>query len=100
MVCIYAYGRLGKSWRVAKSITRSLLALAVQKSDMASHAARRVLQDFSSNYWNELPGDDRAAFMADLSLALSDPDHASVEHLAGELEGNLLVKDYTNVFDD
>ena len=100
LLCIYAYESLGRSWRVAAGIAKGLLSLALQKSDMPSRTARRILRDLENGQPMEFSGPIRATFMADLSLALSDPNSATVEHLAKQFEGNMLLKDYTTFLDD
>ena len=99
MLCIYAYERLGRSWRVAAGIAKGLLSLTMQKSDIPSRTARRILHDLENDNLGGISGEIRATFMADLSLALSDPGSATVEHLAKQFEDNVLLKDYTTIFD-
>lgn len=100
LLCIYAYESLGRSWRVASGIAKGLLSLIMQKSDIPSRTARRILQDLETGHPRHFSEPIRATFMADLSLALSDPSSATVEHLAKQFEDNLLLKDYTNILDD
>ena len=100
MLCLYAYERLGRSWRVAGGIAKGLLSLALQKSDMPSRTARRILQELERKPTDQLPEQIRATFMADLGLALHDPSSATVENLARQFEDNILLKDYTAFLED
>ena len=99
LLCVYAYESLGRSWRVAGGIAKGLLSLIMQKSDISSHTARRILHDLERNP-DQFPGEIRATFMADLNLALSDPGSATVERLAKQFEDNVLLKDYTTFLDE
>ncbi|KJZ69239.1 hypothetical protein HIM_11362 [Hirsutella minnesotensis 3608] len=99
LLCVYAYESLGRSWRVAGAIAKGLLSLIMQKSDVPSRTARRILHDLERNP-DHFPGEIRATFMVDLNLALSDPGSATVEHLAKQFEDNVLLKDYTTVLDN
>ncbi|QUC22753.1 uncharacterized protein UV8b_06994 [Ustilaginoidea virens] len=99
--CLYGYERLSHSWRVAKAITKGLLSMTLRKGDMSAVAARRILADLESNWPSRAPlGGIEAPFMLDLNRALSEPGTASVDYLAGQLEDNILLGDYTNVFGD
>ena len=99
LICIYAYESLGRSWRVATYIVKGLLSLAIEKSDMSSRTARRILNDLEERHPGQCLGPIRATFMADLNLALSDPSSATVERLAEQFEDNVLLKDFTVSFD-
>lgn len=99
LLCVYGYERLGRSWRVAEGISKGLLSMILQKSDVPSHMARRIMHDIENSTINRLPGEIRATFMADLSLGLSNPGSATVEHLAEQFEGNAMLSDYTNIHD-
>ena len=99
LVCIYAYESLGRSWRVSDSIAKGLLTLAMQKSDIPSLTARRILSDIEKDP-DRIPQPIRATFMGDLNLALSDPGRASMEHLATIFEDSVALKDYTTILDD
>lgn len=99
LVCIYAYESLGRSWRVSDSSAKGLLTLAMQKSDIPSLTARRILSDIEKDP-DRIPQPIRATFMGDLNLALSDPGRASMEHLATIFEDSVALKDYTTILDD
>lgn len=99
LLCVYAYQSLGRAWRVATCISKGLLCLALQKSDLSARAAVSILRDLERGGMKELTGDVRATFMADLNLALSDPKGASMEHLAREFKDNVWMKDLTTLFD-
>lgn len=66
----------------------------MQKSDIPSRTARHILRDLERDNHHQLPEQNRATFMADLNLAVSDPSLATVEHLATQFEDNVLLKDY------
>ena len=100
LLCIYAYESLSRSWRIAAPIAKSLLSLAMQKSNMPSRTARRILSDLDKEHKNPTLGEVRATFMADLDLAQSDPSSATVEHLAKQLEDNMLLKDFTTFLEE
>lgn len=100
LLCIYAYKSLNRSWRVAAGIAKGLLSLTMQKSDVSSRTARRILHDIEKDRLDQALGEVRATFMADLDLALSDPGSATVEHLAKQFESNVLLKDFTSFWED
>ena len=99
LACIYAYESLGRSWRVVSGISKGLLSLAMQKSELSSRAAVRILNDLRRGGLEEISGDVRATFIADLNLALTDHNSASMEHLAKDFESTVWMKDYTNIMD-
>lgn len=100
LLCIYAYEALNRSWRVAASIARGLLSLAMKKSKLSSRTASRIIQEIENGRDGEISDEIRATFMADLDLALSDPGSATVEHLAGQFETNIMFKDLTSLWED
>lgn len=100
LLCICAYESLSRSWRIAAPIAKSLLTLAMQKSNMPSGTARHILNDLEKEHQNPILGDIRATFMADLDLAQSDPSSATVEHLAKQLEDNMLLSDFTTFLEE
>lgn len=100
LTCIYAYESLARSWRVVGGISKGLLSLAMRKSDLSSRAAVRILGDLRRGGLQEISGEIRATFIADLTLALTDHKAASMEHLAGQFEDNVWIKDYTTILDD
>ncbi|PHH91326.1 hypothetical protein CDD83_897 [Cordyceps sp. RAO-2017] len=99
LLCVYGYQRLGRSWRVAGAITKALLSMTLRKKDLSSDAARLLLRDLENSNWSHAEGGIRATFMADLDLALSDPQSATVECLAEQFEENAMLRDYTNLLD-
>lgn len=99
LFCLCGYEQLSKSWRVARSISKALLSMMMQKGRISSTAARKILQDVEENSTDGIPEEIRATFMGDLGLALSRPGHATVEHLAHAFEENAAIQDYTNIFD-
>ena len=74
--------------------------MTVQKTDMPSRTARRILDDVENEHLDPVLGEIRATFMADLDLAQSDPDSATVEHLAKQFEDNVLLRDFTTILEN
>ncbi|KAL6861931.1 N-terminal fungal transcription regulatory domain-containing protein [Trichoderma novae-zelandiae] len=99
LLCVYGYERLRPCWRVTQAISTALISMALGKGDITSPTARQLLRDVSENKSYQLAGDVRAAFMMDLDLAASDPESASVEKIAQDFDQNLLLQQYTNIFD-
>jgi hypothetical protein len=86
LVCIYGYEALSRPYRISGSIGKGLLAMTLRDTDMTGREARHILAEIERD---EVTGTDdniRATFMGDLTLAMRDPDRASVEHLAKEFE--------------
>jgi hypothetical protein len=75
--------------------------MALRKGDITSSTARQLLHDINGNNSGyQLPGEVRATFMMDLNLAKSDPESATVEKIAQDFDQNLLLQQYTNIFDN
>ncbi|KAG5932410.1 hypothetical protein E4U53_001348 [Claviceps sorghi] len=98
--CLYGYKSLSQSWRVAKSISKGLLSLTIRKGGITSEKARQILRDIEDNHPQQMPGEIRATFMLDLERALSEPDTATVEYLANQFEENVIIEEYTNIFEE
>ncbi|KAL7908161.1 N-terminal fungal transcription regulatory domain-containing protein [Trichoderma velutinum] len=100
LLCVYGYERLRPRWRVTQAISTALLSMALHKGDITSPTARQLLQDINGNSRGyQLPGDVRATFMMDLDLARSDPESATVERIAQDFDQNLMLQQYTSIFD-
>ncbi|KAK4077779.1 transcriptional regulator family: Fungal Specific TF [Trichoderma aggressivum f. europaeum] len=100
LLCVYGYERLRPCWRVTRAISTALLSMALRKGDITSPTARQLLHDINGNNSGyQLPGDVRATFMMDLDLAKSDPESATVEKIAQDFDQNLMLQQYTNIFD-
>ncbi|KAL7809059.1 N-terminal fungal transcription regulatory domain-containing protein [Trichoderma gracile] len=99
LLCVYGYERLRPCWRVTQAISTALISMALGKGDITSPTARQLLRDVNDNKGYQIPGDVRATFMMDLDLAASDPESASVEKIAQDFDQNLLLQQYTNIFD-
>ncbi|KAL7944147.1 N-terminal fungal transcription regulatory domain-containing protein [Trichoderma barbatum] len=99
LLCVYGYERLRPCWRVTQAISTALLSMALRKGDITSPTARQLLRDINGNSGYQLPGEVRATFMVDLELATSDPESATVERIAQDFDQNLLLQQYTNIFD-
>ncbi|KAG7404422.1 hypothetical protein Forpe1208_v015968 [Fusarium oxysporum f. sp. rapae] len=92
---IQCYKSLRQSYRFAEAIGRSLISLAMQKRDLSASEARRMTQKFEEGRLSKPPDDIRATFMADLRLAMTDPQEASVETLASGFEDIALFQEFT-----
>ena len=99
LLCIYGYERLGRSWRVTKSISTALLSMAMRQGDLSSENAIAILHDLDEITFPDLQGEVRATFMADLDLAQTDPEGARVESQAGEFGQNAMFDELTYFFD-
>ncbi|KAG7419181.1 hypothetical protein Forpe1208_v003555 [Fusarium oxysporum f. sp. rapae] len=92
---IQCYKSLRQSYRFAEAIGRSLISLAMQKRDLSAIEARRMTQKFEEGRLSKPSDDIRATFMADLRLAMTDPQEASVETLASGFEDIALFQEFT-----
>jgi hypothetical protein len=72
----------------------------MRKSELSGRAAVQILNNLHRGGLEEISGDIRATFIADLNLALTDHKSASMEHLAKEFEDTVWIKDYTTVLDN
>jgi hypothetical protein len=100
LVCIYGYERLRPSWRIVESITAGLLSMTMRKGDISSDMARRIMSDLRQKSIGHIPGKVRATFMVDMNLAMTDPESARVENMAGDFEDNALFESYTTAFEE
>ena len=100
LLCLYGYQRLNRSWRVAKSISRALLSLTLRSGRIPVNVARKILFDLERSTPARVPEEIRATFMVDLEQSLSEPQSATVERLAEQLEENIWLKEYTTFFDE
>lgn len=99
LACLYGYEGLGRTWRVTACIAKSLLSLAMRKGKLSGRAAQLILDDLHNKGLERVPDGVRATFMADLDLAISDPQSATVEQLAHQFDDHIILKDYTTVLD-
>ncbi|EXU95357.1 Zn(2)-Cys(6) zinc finger domain protein [Metarhizium robertsii] len=107
LLCLYGYQRLSRSWRLAEAISKGLLSMALRNGDISSHnvtissaSARRILLHFENRSPDRIAGGIRATFMVDLRRALSEPSSSTVEYLADQFEDNLMLREYTTLFDE
>jgi len=91
LVCIYGYASLRRRFRIAGSLARGLLSMALRRHRISSVHVRTILADFGE-------GEEgvRALFAGDLGLAESDPYAARVETLAHQLDDLALFREFTN----
>ncbi|KAH7175468.1 N-terminal fungal transcription regulatory domain-containing protein [Dactylonectria macrodidyma] len=99
LLCIYGYQTLGRSYPVGLAIVRALLSMAMRNGYMSSESARDIWAEINGQCPRHAPQQIHATLVADLDLAMSDPNAASVERLADAFEENALVDQYTNLFD-
>lgn len=96
LLCIYGYESLRRPFRVSEAIGISLLSMTLRDdADISADEARRLLLALKSRGLGSISGEVRATFMADLELAMSDPEAARVENLAGSFEDStyMLARD-------
>ncbi|KAH6871684.1 hypothetical protein B0T10DRAFT_417034, partial [Thelonectria olida] len=96
LFCIRCYGHLRQAYRFAEAIGRSLLSMTLQQGDLSASEARHLMQQFEENWLSSSSEDIRATFMADLNLAMTDPEEATVERLADRFEDIALFREFTN----
>ncbi|KAI1843691.1 hypothetical protein JX266_010137 [Neoarthrinium moseri] len=95
LLCIYGYESLRRPFRVSAAIGMGLLSMILRDRDMTSLDARRLLGELNERGLNHVQGAVRATFMGDLDLAQTDPEAATVEHLADQFEGMALLREWT-----
>ncbi|KAF5018427.1 hypothetical protein F66182_9601 [Fusarium sp. NRRL 66182] len=93
--CLQTYGELRRSYRFAETIGRSILSMALQGGDLSAGEARQLMKQFEENRFSNPSDDIRATFMADLNLAMTDPEEASVESLSDRFEDIALFREFT-----
>ncbi|KAI1170406.1 hypothetical protein F4777DRAFT_583947 [Nemania sp. FL0916] len=100
LLCIYAYERLNRPYRMAEVVTQGLLAVAMRDTDMTSDEANRLMSELKEHglehVKENLKGQVRATFMVDLDLALTDPEAANAETLASNFEDLAIFQDLIN----
>jgi hypothetical protein len=104
LICLYSFKSLRRCFRVAEAIVQALLTMALQQGDISNNLASKILGDLRLR---APVGEDaatggepiKAPFMADLDLAITDPESATVEHFVDELDASIWMTRYTNVFD-
>lgn len=97
LLCIYGYESLRRSYHLAEVTGRALLSMTLRNGDISSNEARYFLQEMKDRGLSQPSGDIRATFMADLDLAMTDPDEAKVERLAQRFEDLALFQEFTNI---
>lgn len=96
LLCIHGYESLRRSYRFAEAIGRGLLSMTLRNGDISGGEARKMLQELRGPALNEGSGPIRATFMADLDLALTNPDEATAENLADRFESLALFEELIN----
>ncbi|KAI1259243.1 hypothetical protein F5Y18DRAFT_314482 [Xylariaceae sp. FL1019] len=100
LLCIYAYERLNRPYRIAEVVTQGLLAVALRDTDMTSNEAKQLMLELREHGLERVKGDLRgqlrATFMVDLDLALANPEAAMAENLANNFEELAIFQDLIN----
>ncbi|ORY64515.1 uncharacterized protein BCR38DRAFT_435341 [Pseudomassariella vexata] len=98
LLCIYGYEGLRRPYRISELIAQGLLSMTMRDSDISGAEARRLLGHMRENgsSLDHIQGKIRATFMADLNLAMKDPEAARVENLAEKFEEMVLFLEYIN----
>jgi hypothetical protein len=101
LLCVYGYVHLRQSFRLAEAAGLALLSMTLLHSSVPTADARSIAEDLRAKGLPNSANEDniRATFMADLSLAVSDPSEASVEKLARRFDDIALFQEYTNMED-
>lgn len=80
--------------------------MILSKTKIPANTVRRLLNDLEANS-RDATGQDatsqdgiRAPFSLDLDSNHLPSDSTSVEHLAGQLEENIMLRSFTNFFDE
>jgi hypothetical protein len=94
--CIQSYGNLRGSFRFAETSGRSILSMSLQQGDISTEEARKLMEQFEKNRLSNPSDEIRATFMADLNLAMTDPEGATVESLSDKFEDIALFREFTN----
>ncbi|KAI0016238.1 hypothetical protein F4780DRAFT_773036 [Xylariomycetidae sp. FL0641] len=99
-MCIYGYECLVRPYRISESIGQGLLTMTMRNKNMSGTEALQIMRDLQRrglhNVGKEIEGKIRAPFMADLDLAQTDPESASVETMADKFEDLVLFQDLIN----
>ncbi|KAH9909706.1 hypothetical protein F4778DRAFT_775620 [Xylariomycetidae sp. FL2044] len=90
LLCIYSYESLRRPYRISQVIVQGLLTMTLRHGNISGIDAKeimRVLKDRDPEPLKEALHEVlRAPFMGDLHMALTDPERASIESLAGEFD--------------
>lgn len=102
LICLYSYADMRQSFRVTEAIVRALLSMGMQNGVITEPVAQLVLRDLRSIAPEEGDASDetiRAPFIVDLDQAVSAPDSATVEAQSASFEENMMLWDYTSLFE-
>ncbi|KAI0127278.1 hypothetical protein BJ170DRAFT_694094 [Xylariales sp. AK1849] len=106
MLCIYGYESLRRPYPMSDVVIQGLLSMTLRYTDMPGSEARQILDSINKNGLRHVSGDMmeqiRATFVVDLDLALTDPESAKAENMAGDFEHLAAFRDYleTDLMDD
>ena len=99
LLCVWGYIYMRPSYRLAEASARALLSMTLRHGAISPGVARRILKEMEGK--RLLVGGEkdriRATFMADLTLAMKDPDEASVEKMSQQFEDLALFREFTNM---
>ncbi|KAI1111022.1 hypothetical protein F5Y14DRAFT_443564 [Nemania sp. NC0429] len=97
LLCIYAYERLNRSYRISEIVTRGLLSMAMRDTNMTGSEASGLMQQLQNQGLEHIKEDledrVRATFMVDLNLALTNPEAANVEKIAADFNDLAIFQD-------
>ncbi|KAK8869137.1 hypothetical protein PGQ11_007715 [Apiospora arundinis] len=94
LLCIYGYETLRRPFRVAETIGRGLLTMALRNKNIKSEDARNILGCLQEQGLGQANKNIRATFMGDLQLAHSNPEAATMERLASNFDDMVLFQDF------
>ncbi|KAI0130158.1 hypothetical protein BJ170DRAFT_303366 [Xylariales sp. AK1849] len=107
VLCIHGYETLRRPFRVSEAIGRGLLTMTLHYRDMSSEVACELMGQLKDRGLRHISEEIRATFIADLDLAMTQPNKATVERLADEFEKLLLLQQdkelseaFTHYYDD
>ncbi|KAJ8120390.1 hypothetical protein ONZ43_g2890 [Nemania bipapillata] len=88
LLCVYAYERLNRAYRISEVITQGLLSMTMRDTNMSGSEAYKIMEELKArglvDVDEDLEEEIRATFMVDLSLALTNPEAAKAENMANE----------------
>ncbi|KAK8072433.1 hypothetical protein PG996_005781 [Apiospora saccharicola] len=94
LLCIYGYETLRRHFRVAETIGRGLLTMALRNKNINSEDACNILGCLQEQGLGHANEGIRATFMGDLQLAHSNPEAATMERLASNFHDMVLFQDF------
>ncbi|KAI8626067.1 hypothetical protein F5Y19DRAFT_447828 [Xylariaceae sp. FL1651] len=97
LLCIYGYERLNRPYRISEVVTQGLLSMAMRDTDMTGSEAHKIMKELKERGLDrvkeDLEDNIRATFMVDLNLALTNPEAANAEQMAGDFDDFAVLQD-------